>query len=228
MRLTYFAFALTFVLIAITGYLAFDAQQEARDAKKEVDMLKRQTQAQIAAGAVTAGQMPQIRSIPPPQPGQFASVPAPSAPLTIPAGTGVASVPPLGRSSVAQGGGAPASAMPSVTTPQPEVVPPSPASGAPAAPAITPLQRQILGMPVLGQVTSYHKDGGFVVIGAGKRQQLAPGMKFDIRRGSAIVGRVTLSTVEDNESVADLDPRSVPAGVIVETGDDVIQMVNAL
>lgn len=225
MRLTYIAFALTFVLIAITGYLAFDAQQEARDAKKQVDMLKRQTQAQIAAGAVTPGQMPQIRSIPPPAPGQFASVPAPSAPLTIPAGTGVASVPPLGRPSVAQGGGAPVTAMPSVTSPQPEMVPPSPA---PAAPAITPLQRQILGMPVLGQVTSYHKDGGFVVIGAGKRQQLAPGMKFDLRRGSAIVGRVTLSTVEDNESVADLDPRSVPAGVIVETGDEVIQMVNAL
>jgi hypothetical protein len=226
MRLTHFAFALTFVLIAITGYLAFDAQQEARDAKKEVDMLKRQTQAQIAAGAVT--QMPQIRSIPPPEPGQFSAVPAPAAPLTIPAGTGVASVPPLGRPSVAQGGGAPMTAAPSVTSPQTEAAPPSPAPGVPATPAITPLQRQILGMPVLGQVTSYHKDGGFVVIGAGKRQQLAPGMKFDIRRGGSIVGRVTLTTVEDAESVGDLDPRSVPAGVIVETGDEVIQMVNAL
>ena len=228
MRLTYFAFALTFVLIAITGYLAFDAQQEARGARKEVDMLKRQTQAQIAAGAVTAGQMPQIRSVPPPEPGQFAAVPAVSAPLTIPsAGTG-AGIPPIGRPSVAQGSPSSVMITPSTVTPPPSTVQPSPVPAAPAAPQITPLQRQILGMPVLGQVTSFHKDGGFVVIGAGKRQQLAAGMKFDIRRGGAIVGRVTLSTVEDDESVGDLDPRSVPAGVTVETGDDIIQVVNAL
>ena len=33
-------------------------------------------------------------------------------------------------------------------------------------------------------------------------------------------------TIEDDESVGDLDPATVPTGVIVQAGDEVIQVVN--
>jgi hypothetical protein len=223
MRLTHLAFALTFVLVAITGYLAFDAQQEARDVRAEVDMLKRQTQAQIAAGAVPAGQ---IRSMPPPAGQLSASIPAPAfnPPITS------QNVPPLNRPSVISPN-APVVTAPASQPGTPGVTPSLGGAQTPAAPSaapMTPLQAQVQGMPALGKVTNYNSEGGFVIINAGGRQGIAQGAKFDLRRASSVVGRITISTVEDAEAVGDLDPRSVPAGVTVEIGDDVIQLVNPL
>ena len=58
MRLTHFAFALTFVLLCITGYLAWEGQQAKRGAMEEVEFLKKKQAAQNAAvGAVAPNQL---------------------------------------------------------------------------------------------------------------------------------------------------------------------------
>ena len=97
---------------------------------------------------------------------------------------------------------------------------PSPAP--PAAP-LTALQKQLLGMPAVAKVTEVQKDQGFAVISAGKDKQLTPGMKFDVRRGDGLVGRVIVSdTIDATEAVVDIDSTVTLPGVSIEAGDEVI------
>ncbi|HCN75977.1 MAG TPA: hypothetical protein DIT13_02135, partial [Verrucomicrobiales bacterium] len=49
MRLIHFAQALTLILLAITGYLAWEGQQAARGAKRELEHLKKVQAAEEAA-----------------------------------------------------------------------------------------------------------------------------------------------------------------------------------
>ena len=97
---------------------------------------------------------------------------------------------------------------------------PSPAS--PAAP-LTELQKQLLGMPVFAKVVEAHSEQGFAVISAGKNKQLATGMKFDVRRGNGLVGRVIVGeTIEAAEAVVDIDTTVTLPGVQIEAGDELI------
>lgn len=97
----------------------------------------------------------------------------------------------------------------------------------PAAPVIppplTPNQRMILAAPAIAKVSEYVPDGGFVVISAGATRKLEVGMKFAIRRGDAIIGRIKVTSLEDGSAIADLPTKTIPQGVKVEAGDDVIQ-----
>ena len=184
MRLSYYALALTIILLAITGYLAWEAQEEAKGARKELELVRRQQSAHEMAmplKPVTVADLP-----PPPE------VPAPTAP-------------PLAGSNLMPG--TPATF-------------PSPAS--PAAP-LTELQKQLLGMPVFAKVVEAHSEQGFAVISAGKNKQLATGMKFDVRRGNGLVGRVIVGeTIEAAEAVVDIDTTVTLPGVQIEAGDELI------
>lgn len=186
MRLSHFALALTIILLAITGYLAWEAQEEARGARKELELVRRQQSARESAmptKPITVASLPPELSAPPAPP----------------------SVPPLAGSALMPG-------TPSIT--------PSPAP--PAAP-LTALQKQLLGMPAVAKVTEVQKDQGFAVISAGKDKQLTPGMKFDVRRGDGLVGRVIVSdTIDATEAVVDIDSTVTLPGVSIEAGDEVI------
>lgn len=92
-----------------------------------------------------------------------------------------------------------------------------------APPPLTPNQRVILSAPAIAKVTEYVADGGFVVIDAGSTRKLEIGMKFAIRRGDAIIGRIRVTSLENGSAIADLPTRTIPQGVKVEAGDDVIQ-----
>lgn len=209
MRATHFALALTLVLLAVTAYLAWEGHQEARGARKELDFLKQQQQAQMAAGAMPAAAMPTIKTMPPPLPGQIAA--GPSSPASTIAATPSSSTP----------AGAVSLSSPSGIAGSAPVVPP-----VPAPPPLTPLQKKVLSMPSIAKVKEYQKDAGFVVISAGSNQRVSKGAKFDLRRDHAVVGRITVGeSIDATEAVADLDPASVPAGVTVEVGDEVIQVV---
>jgi hypothetical protein len=186
MRLSHYALALTIILLAITGYLAWEAQEEAKGARKELELVRRQQAAHDAAmplKPVTVAELP-----PPPS----TSVQAPA-------------VPPLAGSSLMPG------------TPAPLPSPP------PAAAPLTDLQKQILGSPAIAKVVEAHIDQGFAVINAGKDKQLAPGTKFDVRRGNGIVGRVSVGdTIEAAEAVVDVDTSILIPGVRIEAGDELI------
>jgi hypothetical protein len=62
-----------------------------------------------------------------------------------------------------------------------------------------------------------------VVINAGSKRKLEKDMTFSIRRGGAVIGRIKVTEVNDEGSVADLPVDTVPAGVTIEVGDEVIQ-----
>ncbi|MBB5034311.1 hypothetical protein [Prosthecobacter vanneervenii] len=185
MRLSHYALALTIILLAITGYLAWEAQEEAKGARKELELVRKQQaahEAAMPAKPVTVAELPPPPVAPPPS-----------------------TVPPLAGSSLMPG------------TPAPLPSPP------PAAAPLTDLQKQILGMPAFAKVVESHTDQGFAVINVGKDKQLTPGMKFDVRRGNGLVGRVSVGeTIEAAEAVVDIDNTIVIPGVRIEAGDELI------
>ena len=184
MRLSHYALALTVILLAITGYLAWEAGEEAKGARKELELVRKQQAAHEMA-------MPM-------QPGTVTSLPPPP---EVPA----VAVPPLAGSALMPG------------------TPATPASPPAAAAPLTALQKQLLGMPAMAKVIEIHQDQGFAVINAGKDKQLAAGMKFDVRRGDGLVGRVIVGdTIEAAESVVDIDNTVTLPGVRIEAGDELI------
>ncbi|MFO1483228.1 MAG: hypothetical protein U1F71_07645 [Verrucomicrobiaceae bacterium] len=178
MRLSHFALALTVILLAITGYLAWEAQEEARGAKRELDLVRKQQSARDAAKPIPPTM---VSSLPPP----------PEQPAV---------------------GGPPQVGL-IASTPPP--------SSAPAP--LTALQKQLLGMPAVAKVIEIHTEQGFAVINAGRDKQLEKGMKFDVRRGDGLVGRVWVSeTVEAAQAVVDIDPSASVPGVQIEKGDELV------
>jgi|GEM_PF-580945 len=214
MRLFHFAFGLTVGLLFVTAYLAWQGQQEAQGARKELEFMREQQRLQTSAGAAAGPSMASL-SIAPPAPGMV----APAAPTLVPNAQGIY-----------QPAGAAVSAAPapSVVAVQPQAVVPRP-DEAPGPPPITPLQRKIMNMPAIAKVKNFVKDQSFVVLDAGSNKSLAAGAMFDLRRGNSIVARIKISdAIEAEESIADVDPKSVPVGVEIVPGDDVIQIVSNL
>ncbi len=80
-----------------------------------------------------------------------------------------------------------------------------------------------MSVPAIGKVKESHREHGFVIITAGSSQKLEKGMTFAVRRGPGIIGRIKITEVEDTDAVGNIEHGSIPAGVAVETGDDVIQ-----
>ncbi len=256
MKLTHFAQALTLTLVAVTAYLAWNGQGESARAYAATNArLDRLAQAQQAQQAMQPIQMP-AGSVPPPLTAQPAAaavadaslVPtlsaprqattlSPAVPFTpaVPATPAVPLTPIASLTSasktVASGFGMAGAPTTIPMTPEP---PTSGLAGSaptlPAAPApvsLTPTQRLVKGAPALGKVTAVVKEHGFVTLNAGKSKQVTVGMKFDLRREAGVVGRIQITEVEEGESIADLDPKSVPSGVDVQQGDDVIQVVQS-
>ena len=188
MRLSHFALALTVILLAITSYLAWEAQEEAQGARRELDLVRKQ---QAARDSAMPARPSTVASLPPPP-----APPAPAAPAA-------SSMPPLAGSTLMPGSPA--------------------ATAAPAAAPLTALQKQLLGMPAMAKVVEIHSDQGFAVINAGKNKELARGMKFDVRRGDGLVGRVVVGdTIEASEAVVDIDTSVSLPGVRIEAGDELI------
>lgn len=229
MRMTHFALALTLVLLAITGYLAWEGQVAAQGARKELQFFKEHKEAQETA-----------------RPSERARVPLPAAPApvaaTAPAPAPVAAIPPVARATASitdplPGSGAPAAAafpemagagsLPGGGLTVPKSVMAAEASGI-STNMLTPVQKQVLAAKPVAKVKTVVKDQGFIVIDSGSKQDIKKGMKLDIRRGGAVLGRALVTdSVEESESVADLDIASIPTGVTIEPGDELIAPVGA-
>lgn len=91
---------------------------------------------------------------------------------------------------------------------------------------LTPLQKQVLAASPVAKIKTIVKDQGFVILDAGSKQGFKSGQQLEVRRGNGVLGKIRLTdTIEENEAVADLDLTSIPAGVSIEPGDEVIQPV---
>ena len=201
MRLTHFAFALTLILLCITGFLAWEGQEAKRGAMAEVAFLKKKQAAQEMASPNVSSMMPlpsaPATSITPPAPGTIALATSTNM-------TGAATLP---------GGG---------LTVQTSIL----EAEAKGTNTLTPLQKQVQNAKPVAKVKTVVKEQGFVIINAGSKQSITKGLAFDIRRGDAVLAKIRVTdTIVENEAVADLDLASIPAGVSIEPGDEIIQPV---
>lgn len=211
MRLIHFAYLLTVLLLAATSYLAWQGQQAARGAREELDFLKKKQAAKEAANpsgenlaAIPVTPSVPATSITPPAPGSLA------APVSVPASPSSSSAAPD---------------LPGAGLTVPKAVSDAEAKGVNTN-TLTPVQKLILAAPAVAKVKTVVKDQGFVILDAGAKKGIAKGQQLEVRRENGILGKLKVSdAIEENEAVADLDISSVPPGVSIEPGDDVIQPV---
>ena len=212
MRLIHFAFAITVILLGITGYLAWEGQQEAKGARAEVEFIRKQradmgvddTGRQLALEKATLPlEEPPPASAPAEAP--KAADPGPPIAATEMAGTNVLGV--------------------SAETEEDRPVIPG-GRKTPATvdiPLLTSQQKKVMESDVVARIKVVKLDQGFVVIDAGIEKGIKAGDTYDVRRDSALVGRVKLSEIiEATESVADVLPGSTPPGVKIEEGDELV------
>lgn len=210
MRLTHFALALTVILLGITGYLAWEGQLEIKGLKKERDFERQQRVAEQTASPDESSLIPLPSSItppPPPVPGTIAPAPAPIAAVEDDA--------PMAGASTLPGGG--------LTIPK--SVADAESKGI-STNTLTPVQQQVSNALPVAAIKLVVREQGFIIIDAGTNKGFVKGQKLEIRRGNAILGRVTLTdSIEASEAVADLDLASIPTGVTIEPGDQLIAPV---
>jgi hypothetical protein len=211
MKLAHIAIVLTVGLVGVMVWLVMDARTDAKTARNKLDLYERRGQPDAAAlqakeDAVlleqlqrdkgrTAVTLPAPTPLPPaPLPPSQFSTPAPASVQARPA------APPL-------------AASPHIS---------SEALNAAPAP-VTPQQRMVINAPAIANVKEVHGEAGFVIITAGTSKKVEVGMKFSLRRLDSVVGRIKITEIDNGEAVGDLEPHSVPTGVTLEIGDDVIQ-----
>ena len=73
-----------------------------------------------------------------------------------------------------------------------------------------------------GRVLAVDRNWNFVVLNLGGRSGVNANAQMIVRRGGSMVGRVRITSVEPAQSIADIVPNSVPAGVSVQAGDTVV------
>jgi hypothetical protein len=214
------AIILTCTLLGVMGWLVLDARSEARGARNQMEMLRRERGgdgdvSQSGAPGVNsqdlvAGREQQLLEQMSRNQGDPNNIPPPLGRPSTPSRAGYPNPNDVARGSAGSIPGA--MTLPSGMNPS-NIAPPP----------MSPRQRMISAAPVLAKVTEYQREFGFVVINAGTKRKLEKDMTFAIRRGSAIIGRIKVTEVSDEGSVADLPVGSVPPGVSIEVGDEVIQ-----
>lgn len=201
MKLTHLALVMTVGLLGLTSWLAWQSHNDVTGLKNQLDLALLQQRAAQGQQAAEPAQAPQEINVPT------------AAPEIDDRETQVVA------SQLAKGAGTPL--PPPITSPVAKPHVNMDTSSLP--PPMTPRQRQVLSMPAIARVKEFHKDNGFILIDAGKNKKLENGMIFALRRDNAIIGRIKIGESEDVEAIGDLIPRSVPAGVTVEAGDEIIQ-----
>lgn len=121
MRLSHFALALTLILLAVTGYLAWEAQEEARGARRELELVRKQQAAKDAAKPIAPTTVAEI-------------APLPETPPAVP----VAAAPPLMGSGLMPG----TPAAPAVAAPAPLTALQKQVLGMPAQAKVIEVQKE--------------------------------------------------------------------------------------
>ncbi len=207
MKFIWFAITLCLGLTGVTAFVAWQAHIEAREARKEVLMFRQQQNDQIASGA---SPLPGILDAP-----GLVDAPAPPLPQLPPESASIA---------INAGANTPATISPPPSEPAKLETSPAPEPAAPEP--LTAQQSHLLTLPAIAKVKQVFLNEGFVLIDAGSSKSIEPGMKFDVRRGASLVGRVSVTdAIEETESIADILPSSTPIGVEIKPDDELVQVV---
>ncbi len=81
---------------------------------------------------------------------------------------------------------------------------------------------RIRGNAMEAVITAVNPEWGFVVIGAGSNSGFTPQTSLLVKRGDRFIGRVTPSSIEPGQTIAEIDDQSLAAGVRLQPGDRVI------
>lgn len=91
----------------------------------------------------------------------------------------------------------------------------------------TDLQKKIKNLAVMARIKNFNDKLAFVEVDAGQNKNFAKGMIFRVRRDAVLVGKVIISdTIEAAASIADVDMKSIPEGVVLKPGDELVQFNN--
>lgn len=71
-------------------------------------------------------------------------------------------------------------------------------------------------------VTAVDQDWGILVIGAGSNSGFTPQTKLLVKRDGRLIGRVTPSSIEQTQTIAEIDFKSLAPGVRIQPGDRVM------
>jgi hypothetical protein len=75
---------------------------------------------------------------------------------------------------------------------------------------------------IQGRVMAVNHGWNFVVLSVGDKQGAVPNKQMVIVRDGQAIGKLRITNVERNQSVADVIPSSMVKGAVVEPGDSVI------
>ncbi len=83
-------------------------------------------------------------------------------------------------------------------------------------------QSRLMAKSLEGTILAYNPAWNFVVLNIGDRNGVVSNAEFLVTRGSQMVGRVKVTSVEPSTSIADVVPSSMVAGTQIQPGDRVI------
>lgn len=83
-------------------------------------------------------------------------------------------------------------------------------------------QNRLMAKSLEGTVLAYNPAWNFVVLNIGDRNGVVSNAEFLVTRGTQMVGRVKVSSVEPSTSIADVVPSSLVAGTQIQPGDRII------
>ena len=219
MRLTEIALAITLVLLAITAYLAYEGHKDrfASDEADDVRALQRgegSVEQRLAAverqmATIRQDQARQTDPVRPSLSGAEASDPS-----------GLQLPPPP---QVAGSSGDPLERMIERGDSPPR--PPSVIHEEPTEPPLSEMERQVLRASAIARVESYDADYNVLQINIGSERGVREGVEFSIRRGKYLLGNMRVTLVEENAAAGEMMLGSMPDGLVVEEGDDVIQKI---
>ena len=212
---------LTCALLGVMGWLVLDSRSEARGTRNQLELLRRQQDASTTTIRADENELAALEKqlISDQQTKKSGAAPSPApAPGEIPVPGVAPSSAPLSTAALL----APTLPAPTMKGSTPAVTAALEAAAA-APPPLTPRQRQIAAAPAIAEVKHYEKEYGFVAITGGTARKIEAGMGFAIRRGDAIIARIKVTEVENESAVASVDSNTLPPGVLIEVGDEVIQ-----
>jgi len=73
-----------------------------------------------------------------------------------------------------------------------------------------------------GRVLAVNKAWNFVVLNLGDKNGVINNAEMLVKRGNNLIGKVRITSVEPSTSIADIDVASLPPGVTITPGDNVI------
>ena len=78
-----------------------------------------------------------------------------------------------------------------------------------------------------GRVLAVNQAWNFVVLNLGDRNGVVGNAEMLVKRGNQLVGKVRVTSVEPSTSIADIVSSSVPRGISIQPGDNVIYQATA-